>query len=207
MSAPSWIAALRPMGECYLGPMKRGSDVVCWHAILKFMRWNPPPPRNERYGKTAITLNQISIASWNQPWVVAELLFAQRMRDAGWEAGWVDAYGQAPRDWADWIVTLRSLPSPLREQYEAITAAANEACRKTLKTDGNNKAHYRGRPDIIAWRGKASSVTDAVFIEYKSEVGPLERNTLRPVRNSQDDLSPAQGPLRVLIEAKQIPAY
>jgi hypothetical protein len=163
------------MGECYLGPMKRGSDVVCWHAVLKFMRWNPPPPRNERYGKTTITLNQISIASWNQPWVVAELLLAQRMRDAGWEAGWVDAYGQAPRDWADWIVTLRSLPSPLREQYEAITAAANEACRKTSKTDGNNKAHYRGRPDIIAWRGKAPSVTDAVFIEYK---GP--RDTVKP---------------------------
>ena len=97
------------------------------------------------------------------------------MRDAGWEAGWVDAYERAPRDWADWIVTLRSLPSPLREQYEAITAAANEACRKTLKTDGNNKAHYRGRPDIIAWRGKAPSVTDAVFIEYK---GP--RDTIKP---------------------------
>jgi hypothetical protein len=93
---------------------------------------------------------------------VAEIELVQRLREAGWQAGWVNTFGGAPRTWDEWLVTPSSLPSQLRASYESITADVAGGAR--------------GRPDIIAWRGE--SLAEAVFVEYK---GPSDR-----IRSGQD---------------------
>lgn len=151
--------------------MKHGSKVECWHAIVEFTLWTPIPHHKERYGKTAIKFNPSATMNYTQRWIVAELVIAQRMRDAGWEAWWVDAFGRSPDNWVGWTWKLRDrpLPSPLRERYDAITLEANEVCRKP----SDKKQHRKGRPDVVAWRGGESPrFTDTVFIEYK---GPRDR--------------------------------
>jgi hypothetical protein len=32
---------------------------------------------------------------------------------AGWQAAWVDTFGNAPQEWAEWLVAPESLPLPL----------------------------------------------------------------------------------------------
>lgn len=93
---------------------------------------------------------------------MAEIELVRRMRESGWQAGWVDTFGSAPKKWVEWIIEPSSLPSPLCESYQTITQAA-----------GHNGG---GKPDIVAWRGE--SLADAVFLEYK---GPNDR-----VRVGQD---------------------
>ncbi len=107
MNSPPWLSALLPITTCRLEPLKRGSDVVVWHATLNFKHWSPapnipPPTRNETYGKTLIT-------RVDGNWTVAEIELVQRLRDAGWHAGWVDTFGSAPKEWAKWLVKPSAL--------------------------------------------------------------------------------------------------
>ncbi|MEK7351980.1 MAG: VRR-NUC domain-containing protein [Nitrospirota bacterium] len=160
MNSPPWLSAIRPIVPCSLEPLKLGTDLLAWHVTLGFAYWIPQPgvekpPRSETYGKTLIV-------SPDGTWTVAEIELVRRMRESGWQAGWVDTFGSAPKKWVEWIVEPTSLPSPLRESYQTITWAA-----------GRNGG---GKPDIVAWRGE--SLADAVFLEYK---GPKDR-----VRVGQD---------------------
>jgi hypothetical protein len=152
MSAPVWLAALQPVGQCVLRPLRRGSDVLAWQATVEFVRWSAPPdavplPWHVTYGKTPI------IGQDGQQ-TVAEIELVRRLREAGWRAGWVDRFGAAPTAWARWIVQASTLPSPLRASYEAIADHAGSS----------------GVPDVIAWRGE--SLGEAVFVEHK---GPSDR--------------------------------
>jgi hypothetical protein len=108
----------------------------------------PAPTKKETYGKTLITRNDGN-------WTVAEIELVRRLRDAGWDAGWVDTFGSAPKEWDEWIVNLDSLPSALRYFL-------NDTDRIT----GRNG----GKPDVMAWRN--NSLEETVFIEYK---GPRDR--------------------------------
>ena len=76
----------------------------------------------------------------------------QRFRKADWQAGWVDTYGKAPRNWAEWIVKPELLPLPLRTIYKAITDSVDPK--------------DAGSPDIIAWRD--GTLANAVFVESKA---------------------------------------
>jgi len=157
--SPQWLSSFQPI---FLSrePLTPDSDLMVWHAVVSFVHWSPlsgesKPSRKETYGKTLISRDDGN-------WTVAEIELVRRMRESGWKAGWVDTFGSAPKEWAEWIVESSSLPSPLRESYQTITRAA-----------GRNGG---GKPDIVAWRGE--SLADAVFLEYK---GPNDR-----VRVGQD---------------------
>jgi len=174
---PSWLAILRPVGECRLEPLPPGSDILAWHAILEFVPWIPPQaspklPWSETYGKTLMAREDGS-------WTVAEIELVRRFREAGWQAGWVDTWGKAPRKWAYWIVTPKSLPLPLGTAYEDAT--------NSVDPGGG------GRPDIIAWRN--GSLASAVFVEskgMKERVLPNQERWFREIKKagaSQDQLA------------------
>jgi len=84
-------------------------------------------------------------------WTVAEIELVRRFREAGWQAGWMNTFGRAPRNWDEWIVKPQSLPLPLRTTYVAITNSVDPK--------------GAGRPDIIAWRD--GTLAQAVFVESK----------------------------------------
>ena len=88
-------------------------------------------------------------------WTVAEIELVRRLRDAGWHAGWVDTFGSAPKEWAEWLVKPSALPSALSHFISEIERAT-----------GRNG----GKPDVVAWRG--NSLAEAVFLEYK---GPTDK--------------------------------
>jgi hypothetical protein len=145
----SWLAVLGPVGECHLEPVIPGSDLLVWHANLEFVPWIPPLPSpklswSETYGKSLMARDDGS-------WTVAEIELVRRFRNAGWQAGWVDTWGKAPRKWSEWIVTPESLPLPLGSSYRVISNAVGP--------DGS------GSPDVIAWRD--GSIANAVFVESK----------------------------------------
>jgi len=154
MRPPSWIAALRAVDVPRLEPLSTGSDLVVWHAELRFERWRDASslPWSATYGKTQIIGDDGARS-------VAEIELVRRLRGAGWSAGWVDTFGSAPAAWASWIVTPDALPPSLRAAYLGIKAAAASSAG--------------GRPDVVAWLGDA--LADVVFVEYK---GPKDH--LRP---------------------------
>jgi hypothetical protein len=167
--SPSWLAFLRPVSECRLEPVRPGSDILVWHANLEFVPWIPPlsspkPLRSETYGKTLMALDDGS-------WTVAEIELVRRFRKAGWQAAWVDTFGNAPREWDKWLVTPNSLPLPLGSSYRVITNAVDP--------DGG------GSPDIIAWRD--GSLATAVFVEskrVKEKVLPNQEKWFSEARNA-----------------------
>jgi VRR-NUC domain len=156
-SKPGWLDDLRPVAEPRLEPLARGSGVLAWHATVAFRRWLSPPgaPKPawaETYGKAQI-LSGDGVRS------VAEIELTRRLREAGWQGGWMDTFGSAPRGWREWLVEPGALPAPVRDVMKRVAA--------TLGTAG------AGRPDLVAWRG--STLGEAVFVEYK---GPSDR--IRP---------------------------
>jgi hypothetical protein len=160
MSPPAWISALRPVGVPRLEPLSAGSDLLTWHAEVRFKRWSQSPGApalswSDTYGKTQI-VGEDGARS------VAEIELVRRLRAAEWSAGWVDTFGSAPAAWASWIMTPDALPPSLRGVYVGIRAAA-------ASTAG-------GRPDVVAWLGDA--LPDLVFVECK---GPNDR-----IRSGQD---------------------
>jgi hypothetical protein len=165
---PSWLAVLRPVGECHLEPVIPGSDILVWHANLEFVPWIPPLsspklPWSETYGKALM-------AGHDGTWTVAEIELVRRFRQAGWQAGWVDTFANAPREWDKWLVTPDSLPLPLGTPYRVITNAVDP--------DGS------GSPDVIAWR--EDSIASAVFIESKMKdaIRPDQEKWFREAKNA-----------------------
>lgn len=153
--SPEWIRLLRPITTPVLQPIVPGSEAIAWSVEVHFERWTPPPgveppPRSETYGKTLVVGD-------NGDRSVAEIELVCRMREGGWQAGWVDTFGSAPRIWASWLVDPGELPTALRRSYRAIT-------NDTGRTGGG------GQPDVIAWRG--DTLQDCAVIEYK---GPSDR--------------------------------
>lgn len=160
-SEPLWLADLRPVERPQLRPLATNPSVLAWHATVAFQRWMPAPgaPKSlwaETYGKT-------QIVSGDGARSVAEIELTCRLREAGWNAGWMDTFGSAPGAWAKWLVKPSALPALLRDTLERIGS--------DRKTGGY------GQPDLVAWRG--SSLGEAVFVEYK---GPSDR--IRPKQDS-----------------------
>jgi hypothetical protein len=152
-SAPNWLADLRPVAEPALKPLARDSPLLAWHVTVAFRRWipapgSPKPGWAETYGKTQI----VSGTAWS----VAEIELARRLREAGWQAGWMDTFGSAPRVWREWLVAQSDLPKSVRDALEDIGSALGTA--------------DAGWPDLVAWRG--SRLGASVFVEYK---GPSDR--------------------------------
>ncbi len=157
---PRWLTDLRPVGECRIERLLPGGDAIAWQVVLNFERWSPPPgtPKLQwqvTYGKTLIARN-------DGQWTVAEIELVRRLRAAGWQAGWLDAFGSAPPAWQEWLMKPELLPSPLGEFL------------RTTSADGKSR---RGQPDIIARRD--GSLATAVFVEYK---GPGDK--VRPGQNA-----------------------
>ena len=148
MNAPEWLSIICPLPSCQLEPLTPGSDQLAWHATLTFMKWSPipnelPPNRTERYGKTLVTGGDGKRS-------VVEIELTRRLREAGWQAGWIDSFGQAPKVWAEWIIRPGSFPSALGD---FITEVDRLTSRKS------------GKPDIMAWQD--DSIAKVVFIECK----------------------------------------
>jgi hypothetical protein len=159
-SAPRWLADLRPVAGPQLKPLARDRPLLAGHATAAFRRWlpvpgSPEPGWAETYGKTPIV-------SADGTWSVAEIELTRRLREAGWQAGWMDTFGAAPRVWREWLIEQSALPELVRDTLEQIDGALGTA--------------HVGRPDLVAWRG--SSLGETVFVEYK---GPSDR-----VRAGQD---------------------
>jgi hypothetical protein len=134
--------------------------VLSWHVTVVFRRWRAPPsaPKPdwaETYGKTQVESDS-GVRS------VAEIELTHRLREAGWQAGWVDTFGSAPRAWREWLIEPSTLPAPLRDGMKRIADRLATA--------------RAGRPDLVAWRGR--TLGEAVFVEYK---GPRDR-----IRTGQD---------------------
>ncbi len=167
-SCPSWLAVIRPISQCRLAPLLPGSDILAWHATLEFVPWIPPQPSSkptwsETYGKTLMSGDDGS-------WTVAEIELVRRFRKAGWQAGWVDTFGNAPQEWGRWLVTPDSLPLPLGTPYRVITNAVDP--------DGG------GSPDVVAWR--EGSIASAVFVESKMKdaIRPDQEKWFREAKNA-----------------------
>jgi hypothetical protein len=114
-------------------------------ASVEFRRW--PGPKltwQENYGKPQIVA---SVGKWTCP----EVEVVARLRKAGWNAGWIDTYGQAPTAWRPSIIMPAELPPKLRDHFMAVDRAVEQ-----LRTTGG------GRWDIFAWR-KA----DLLILELK----------------------------------------
>src|SRR5439155_3488141 len=180
MRPPAWISALPPVRVPRLEHLSLGSDLLGWHAEVRFERWSQRPgaptlPWSDTYGKTQI-VGEGGARS------VAEVELVRRLRAAGWSAGWVDTFGSAPAAWASWIVTPDALPPPLRAAYVGIRAAATSSAS--------------GRPDVVGWRGDA--LPDVVFVEYKGpndDVRSGQESWFRTAREaglSQDQLAVAR---------------
>jgi hypothetical protein len=101
-------------------------------------------------------------------WTVAEIELVRRFREAQWQAFWVDTYGKAPREWAQWIIKpeLRdSLPEPLGSKYRDITNAVN--------------VRGKGRPDIIAWPRESVARVVLVESEMRDRISYDQENWFR----------------------------
>jgi hypothetical protein len=112
--------------------------VLSWHVTVVFRRWRAPPsaPKPdwaETYGKTQVESDS-GVRS------VAEIELTHRLREAGWQAGWVDTFGSAPRAWREWLIEPSTLPAPLRDGMKRIADRLATA--------------RAGRPDLVAWCGK-----------------------------------------------------
>jgi hypothetical protein len=88
----------------------------------------------------------------------AEIEIAKRLRAAGWQAGWLDAFGRAPETWKPWIINTDDLPEATRARFVAI---------HDMIAEQNGRPGSSGRPDIVAWQGDRTA-----FIELK---GPRDR--------------------------------
>ena len=162
MNVPIWLAALLPLTECQLEPLMRDDgELIVWHVNLSFEHWCPSPKvppltKKERYGKTAII-------GGDGHWSVVEIELTRRLRKFGWNAGWLDTYGGAPKEWAAWLVEPESLPPTLRDFIRDID-------RSTERRGG--------KPDIVAWQG--DSADKAIFLECK---GPGDDDRSKAARN------------------------
>jgi hypothetical protein len=130
----------------------RTEPPTVWTAYLTFPAWLGGDPASlswkDNYGKSGNI-----VADGQGEMSFAEVELVKRLRESGWEAGWLDNFGHAPRRWRDWLVTVfdrppdkdpvQSLPPHVRRRFLAFENAINRV---------RPKPSTRGRPDIVAWR-------------------------------------------------------
>jgi hypothetical protein len=158
---PDWVQLVRPVATPTLQPITPGSGAVAWYAEVQFSLWRAPVDAPKL--PWAVTYGKTQIVGDDGEWSVAEIELVRRMRSGGWNAGWIDTFGSAPKAWSSWLLHPGELPTELRRAFNAIT--------NDTGTTGKG-----GSPDVIAWRD--GRLQDAVFIEYK---GPSDK-----VRPGQD---------------------
>lgn len=163
MNAPQWLSIICPLTSCQLEPLTTSSDQLVWHATLTFTKWNPTsniplPTRKETYGKTMIIGKDGNRS-------IVEIELTRCLREAGWQASWVDSFGGAPKVWAEWLAKPSSFPAALSHFITEIDGVTG---RKG------------GKPDIVAWQG--DSIAKVVFIECKGpgdEISQKQEEWLR----------------------------
>lgn len=192
---PAWLTILRPVAPCRLEPLIRGGETA-WHVNVTFEQWCPPIDV-KKFWKQTFGKKQI-ICEKDRLRTVAEMELVRRFRKAGWHAGFLSNYRNAPPEWVYWellrfatdveeaIIDPESLPLPIRA--EAITAVIGpRGC---------------GKPDIVAWQATSPaevvSLAAAVFVEYKGpgdKVRPDQDAWFRAARHkgmSRDQFAVAQ---------------
>jgi hypothetical protein len=119
-------------------------------ATVAYQRW--PGPKltwRETYGKT-------QLVGQDGGRTCAEVAIVEALRAAGWDAWWIDSFGQAPTSWRSSIAVVDGLPAPVRDRFATVEAGA-----------GSPKPT---RWDIVAWKGP-----DIVILESKGS-----GDTIRP---------------------------
>jgi hypothetical protein len=164
---PLWVVPLSPTRISNTAVRTAAGIVPVVTARLEFARW--PGPKltwQETYGKTPIV-------GPDGGRTCAEVAIVSSLRATGWNAFWIDTFGQAPAVWRPFIATPANLADPVRSIFETVEYSL-----------GNVKG---GRWDIVAWKG-----AEVAFIESKgsgdsirsSQVAWLERavgsGALRP---------------------------
>lgn len=157
---PEWAQALRAarVGSVLIGHVS--SSIAA--ARVEFRRWSGPKLTwQESYGKTPIL-------DADGGRTCAEVEIVARLRQAGWDAWWIDTFGQAPAAWRDSIIKVGDLPPGIRERFldvdrkvesghaagsgrwDIVAARADEVLILESKGAGDQL-----RPKQLAWLGSA----------------------------------------------------
>jgi hypothetical protein len=102
-------------------------------ATVAYQRW--PGPKltwQETYGKTPLV-------GADGLRTCAEVAIVDALRADGYDAWWIDTFGQAPAFWRGSIIAVDLLPPHVRERFEAVERHIGDVKRS-------------GRWDIVAWR-------------------------------------------------------
>jgi hypothetical protein len=138
-----WIAALAPIGAPSTRALPNGFEVAV--IPLEFELWEGPflgirEDCNKRGGRVVGDQGELSCA---------EVEIVKRLRGAGWDAWWVQAFRCGRARWSTYIRDVPNFPESVRR----IQLNAGEGA---------------GHPDVIAWSGER-----VVAIESKSPTDKL----------------------------------
>ncbi len=156
LAGPLWLAAIEPVGEPWIGPLSRYSDVESWHANVAFQPLGLDAVRKKKLTRhdTYGWKPQLASDHPNLYRSVGEVEIAWRLRRAGYKAYWVDLVGAAPPIWrGSWTCGLYELPVWLQQ-----------LCSRVGK---------RGWPDVVAWKEATKEVR---FVEYKGLKDAINKN-------------------------------
>jgi len=145
-----WVDALQPEVEPF----------PIWYIQLGFEKWIQPEgaPKlawEDTYGKKQV------VGADNERSVV-EVEVVRRMRKAGYQAFWLDAFGRGPLAWHQWITQLDKLPEEIQDLVRRI------GCRLGSRVGGI--------PDVVAWL--PGTANQALFIECKGKGDNLRSSQL-----------------------------
>lgn len=159
--APAWLDALGLLEPAVRVPLHQDTGLHVWSPALDFTAWvlgvdGPIENPRDAYRRTPLRTAAGALT-------IAEVEIVDRLRAAGWRAGWLDSFGGAPACWAARLWTEADLPDGALTLFAAVGEQV-----------GNR---WRGRPDVVAWRDGAPD--DVVYLHYKG--------ARDPVRPSQQD--------------------
>lgn len=159
--APGWLTALGLIETPERVPLVGDASLRIWNVALDFAPWllgvhGPLETPRDTYRRTPLRTAAGALT-------IAEVELVDRLRLAGWHAGWLDSFGGAPECWRARVWDDTDLPDATHALFAAIAESV-----------GNR---WRGRPDIVAWRDGAPD--EVVYLHYKG--------SRDPVRPSQQD--------------------
>jgi len=159
---PEWVDALGA-DHVKLAPLTAKSPTrVTWVASVILDPWTRGDPGTLPWSVTYGKRRNV-VADEHGDLSLAEVEIVKRLRQAGWEAAWLDSFGRAPQRWRSWTMTLDDLADQVRSRLALIESAPANAGRAAA-----------GRPDVAAWRGR-----DVVFLELKrpgDRLAPSQRD-------------------------------
>jgi hypothetical protein len=130
---PAWAVPLVPTRMSATPVTTDAGLVLVATATVAYQRW--PGPKltwQETYGKTPLV-------GADGLRTCAEVAIVDALRADGYDAWWIDTFGQAPAFWRGSIIAVDLLPPHVRERFEAVDCHIGDVKRS-------------GRWDIVAWR-------------------------------------------------------